>query len=199
MSSHDADRAAAHDLGRAGEEIPRRDENSGSVRRVHLVAGQRNEVEMPRIAGWPDVDAMVRGELRRVDGDARPESMRELGDVVDGGDETGHVRGAADRDEADPAFRAFQRVLDGFEVDVPLVRKADHDMTAAMSPWQQVGVVLHLGDQDLAPVEPRLFRRDPVEGVGRPFHEDEDLVPLVDAQEPRHLLARLFVGLGREA
>jgi len=59
-------------------------------------------------------------------------------------------------------------------------------------------MMLHLGHQHLAAVEPRLLGRDPVQGVGRPLDEDDDLVLLVDAEKLSHALPRLLVCLGRQ-
>ena len=67
-----------------------------------------------------------------------------------------------------------------------------------MPPRQKIRVVLHLGDQHLTPVESRFGRRDPVQRVGRPLDEDDDLVFLIHVEEPRDKLPRLLVCLGRE-
>src|SRR3989454_8552469 len=67
-----------------------------------------------------------------------------------------------------------------------------------MSPRQKTRVVLHLGDQHLAPDESRFRRRDSVERVGGPLHEDDDLVRLIDAEEFRAQLSGLLVRLGGE-
>src|SRR5207247_3027844 len=71
----DVDSTAAHDLRRAREEIARRDQHAGAVRRVHLVSRQRYEVEVARVAGGADLDAMVRCELRRIDRHASAEAV----------------------------------------------------------------------------------------------------------------------------
>src|SRR5712692_8267604 len=97
----DADSPTAHDLWRPGEEVPGGHEHTGAVGRVHLVARERDEVEVPRIARRPHVDAIVRSELSGIYRHQRAVSVRELGDLVDWRYEAGHVGGTADGDEAD--------------------------------------------------------------------------------------------------
>ena len=67
---------------------------------------------MARITGGTDLDAVMGGELRGVDRDASAVAMGELRHLVDGGDKTGDVGCSAHRDQADPAARLFQGVLD---------------------------------------------------------------------------------------
>ena len=161
--------------------------------------GEGDEVEVPRVARRPHVDAVMGRELGGVDGDPGAVAVRELGDLVQRGHETGDVGRAAQGDQADLALALFQRVLDGVEVDVAAVRQPDHDVPAAVPPREKVGVVLHLRDQHLPAVEASLLGRDPVQGVGRALDEDHDLVRFVDGEEARHQLARVLVCLGREA
>ena len=195
----DAYRPAAHDLRRAREEVTWRDEHPGAVRRVHLVTGQGDEIQVAGVVRRPDLDAVMRRELRRVDRDPRAVAMRKLGHLVNRGHEAGDVRGAAQCHQTDPAAGFLQSLLDGVQVDVPFVGEPDHHVSAPVPPGQEVGVVLHLRDEDLTTVEPRLLGGDPVERVGRALDEDHDLVLLVDPQELRHQVSRLLVRLGREA
>src|SRR5438105_6801328 len=52
-----------------------------------------------------------------------------------------------------------------------------------MSPWQEIGVVLHLGDQHLPAIQSRLFGRDSIQCISRPLDEDDDLVLLVHTSQ----------------
>ena len=153
---------------------------------------------MPGVIGGSDVDAVMRRQLGGVDRDPSPVAMGELGHLVNRGDESRHVRRAADRNQADLAVAALQRMLDRFEVDVSFIREADHHVIAPMPPRQQVSVMLHLGDQDLAAVETCLFGGDSVERIGRALDEDHHLIFFIDAKEFRDQLPRLLVRLGRQ-
>src|ERR1019366_10680848 len=104
--------------------------DASPVGRVHLVARERDEVEVARVVRGPDVDAAVRRELGRVDGHQGAVAVRELCDLVDGGDETGDIGRSTDGDQADLACAVSQRALDSFEVDVALRGEADHEVAA---------------------------------------------------------------------
>src|SRR5437764_13687053 len=136
---------------------------------------------MTWVARRAHVDAVMRRELRRVDGDTRAGAMRELRRFVDGGDKAGDVRCATHRDQADLAAAILERLLDSVEIDVALVSEADHHVTAAMAPRQKVGMVLHLGDEDLAAIESGFLRGNAVERVGRSLDKDHDLFDLLTA------------------
>src|SRR5712691_12814025 len=57
VPSDDPDRPATHHLGSPGEEVTRSDQHARAIRRVHLVAGERDEVKVTRVAWRTDVDA----------------------------------------------------------------------------------------------------------------------------------------------
>ena len=154
---------------------------------------------MAGIVRRPRVDAVVGGELRRVDRKQSAVTVRELGNLVDRRDEAGHIGRPAHRDQPDPSFVGAQLALDGVEVHMAVIRQPDDDVAAAVAPRQEVGVVLHLGDQDLAAVQACVLGRDAIQGVRGALDEDGDLRALVEVQEAGHQLPRVLVGLGGEA
>jgi hypothetical protein len=123
----------------------------------------------------------------------------QLGHLVDGGDEAGHVGRPAHRDEPDLSSARLQRMLDRLQVDVAVLGEADHHVPAAVAPGEKVCVVLHLGHEHRAPVEASLLGGDPVQRVSGALDEDDDLRALVDAQESRRQPASVLVCLGRQA
>ena len=76
---------------------------------------------MPGVIRRSHVDAVMGRELRGVDRNPCPISMRQGGHFMDGRHETGHVRCAADRDQADLAVACLQRMLDRLQVDVSFI------------------------------------------------------------------------------
>ena len=82
--------------------LARADQHAGAERRVHLVGGCHQKIEMAGVAGRTDVDAAVRGELGRVDQDQGAVAVRQLGQLVERVDVAGDVGCAADRQQLDP-------------------------------------------------------------------------------------------------
>ena len=107
----DLDRAASLMLRRPLQErVLPTDQRTGPERRVHLVRRQHDVVEMLRVVRALDVDAPMWGELRGVDKNPRPDRVRLSRQTVNGLNEAGDVRGAADRQQRDPlSYRASNR------------------------------------------------------------------------------------------
>ena len=78
------------------ERVAAANQRSGTERRVHLMRGERDVVEMLRVVVRLDVDPAVRGELRGIDENPGPDRVRLARQTMDWLDEAGDVRGAAD-------------------------------------------------------------------------------------------------------
>jgi len=137
---------------------------------------------------------VVWSELRGVDRDQGAVAWRQLGNLVDGGDEAGDVGCAADGTR-----RSFHRqpstMLDRLEVEVAVIGEADHDVAAAVSPgrrsaWCSISVTSTWRPSSLACSGPIRFRASVV------LDEDHDLRAVVDGPEFATSFACLLVRLG---
>ena len=87
------------------ERVPTPHQRTGAERRVHLVRRQHDVVEMFGIVDCLDVDAAMRGELRGIDEDPRPDRVRLSRQTMNRLDEAGDVRRAADGQQRDALAR----------------------------------------------------------------------------------------------
>jgi hypothetical protein len=139
---HEVDRAATGEERVAvGEGGARADERPGAVRRVHLVAAERDEVG----AGGK---RPVRRELGRVDEDGHAALVGGSDDVVERGQPAGHVGGAGHREQARPRI-GVERGDDRRGLERPVAVALDEAPRRRAGPRQQVGVVLDDGRRDV--------------------------------------------------
>ncbi len=140
----------------------------------HLVAAERVEVAAERL----DVDRHVRHGLRPVDQHERPGGVRHLDHLADRVDRAERVRDVGERDEL--RLQA-QEHLEDVEPEHAVVGDRDELEVAVLLldeelPRDEVGVVLHLGQDDrvaAADVAPAPRVRDEVDRLGRVAREDD--------------------------
>ncbi len=160
----------------------------------HLVA--REDVEVG--ADLLDVDGHVRHGLRPVDQDQGSGGMRHLGHLAHRIDGAEHVRDVGKRDELRPQS---QQDLEHLELQESVVGDR-HEFEVAVLlldedlPGHQVGVVLHLGQQDAVaaanvPSSPRVGHE--IDGLGG-VADEHDLVCVGGVDQPRRHRSGAFVG-----
>ena len=87
-------------------------------------------------------------QLRGVDKNPRPDRVRFSRQTVNGLDEAGDVRGAADRQQRDPLSVPSEQPVHVVLVQPPLARDRRPDDLCTPPPGQIVGVVLHHRRED---------------------------------------------------
>ena len=131
VGGHEADRAAAAHLGLALlEGVATADQRAHAERRVHLVAGEREVVDVARIVDRTHLDATVRRQLRGVDQDARTGRVGERRKAMDVRHVAGDVRSAGDGQQAHAAGVFAQQASGVFFVESPLARRL-----GCAAPW----------------------------------------------------------------
>ena len=150
------------------------------------------------------VDRQLRRRLRGVDDHQRADlvgAARDLGDRVDGAEHVG------DPGQRDDLGALGDQLVDVRQVEPAVVGEPEPPQRRAGAlgeqlPRHDVGVVLHLGDDDLvagptcAVPRPGQGVRGQVERLGGVLGEDH-LVAVGRVEERRHLVARVLEGLGR--
>ena len=189
--------AAALPRGHGRQPLRRAVEHADAGRPVELVAGEGVEIA----ADGPHVDRLVDDALRTVDQDAGAGRLRQSRHLGDRDDRAEHVRHMGDGDQ----LRAVgQQGGEFFEIELPVVlhrRDLEHDPLAVAQqlPGHDVGVVLHLGNDDL--VARRKMGLGPGAGdqVDRLGHipGEDDILRRRRVQQAGNLLAHAFIGLGR--
>ena len=129
--------AGQHRLG-VGEHRRWSDQHTAAERRVHLVAGQSEEVD----AHGHHVDRSVRRQLRGVDCEQRAVLVREPADLCDGEDLAGDVARPGDRDDADGPVAVFERAAQVGEQLLGRLRGIEELDPREAAPGQHVRVVL---------------------------------------------------------
>jgi len=148
VQGDELDRAASAQERRAAREPVRPPEQSaGPIRRVHLVAG---ECEVVDVEGGHVYRAMRR-ELRRVDEDPRAVAMGYLRDLPHRPYLAGHVRRARHGDEHLPPAQSPERMFEMREGLTGTLRDREIGDGPAL-PGEQVGVVLAREGHDMRPV-----------------------------------------------
>ena len=158
-----------------------------------------------------DVDRRVRHRLRAVDQHQRADLVRPGDDLAERVDRAEDVRLLGDRDELGALVDHRRQVgeVEPAVVGEPEPAQGRAGALAQLLPGQQVGVVLHLGDDDLValpdgvPPELRLLRRrgvgqrvgDEVDALGAVAGEDD--LPLRRTDERADGGAGGLVGAGR--
>ena len=84
------------------------DQHSAAVRRVELVAGQGDEVDVER----RDVDGPMGSELRSIDDDPGAVTVRDGGELGDRQHFAGHVARPRDRHEHGAAVQPAERCVE---------------------------------------------------------------------------------------
>jgi hypothetical protein len=203
------DHRSAGEEGRHGlEQRPPSVEGTDARRSEHLVPRQHREVDVER----PHIQRQVGRRLARVEHDESADAVRHGDELLDGIDDPEHVRDVRERDEP-------SALADEFGGDVEpqraVIVEGDHPQgrpgpCREFLPRDQVGVVLHLGGDDLiALVQAQpLGRRSPAtqrrvrDRVGdevdrlRGVRGPDDLA-LVRADEAGDGGTRIFEDLGR--
>ena len=128
--------------GRLSNASRRPDQGTGAERGVHLVGGEGDEVEVPRIVVGAHVDRAVGGELGGVDQDAPAGRVHPLGQGVDRRHDAGDVGGAGDGQQRDPPRVAGEQPVQVVLVEGPVRSRAHVDDRGPSPPRQVVGVVL---------------------------------------------------------
>ena len=180
-----ADHLAAGQEGRHRlEQLAPRPQRARAHRAQHLVAAERVEVGAERL----DVDRHVRHGLGAVDEDERAGRVGHLDHLADRVDRAERVRYVGERDELrlEP-----QQHLEDVEAEDPVVGDRDElEVAVALLdeelPRDEVGVVLHLGQDDgvaAVDVGPAPRVGDEVDRLGRVAGEDE-LVAVGGVDEP---------------
>ena len=117
---------AADVVGRRRERVPATDQRARAERCVHLVRGERDEVEVLRIVVWAHVDGTVAGELGGVDGDVSADRVHLLGEGVDRRHDTGDVRRARHGEQRDATGMLREQFVEVLFVE-RTVRQRAHD------------------------------------------------------------------------
>ena len=162
-----------------------------------LVPRERVEVGAER----RHVDREVRRRLGAVEEHPGPRRLGALDDLRDRVDRAEHVRDVGERHEPRPPR---EEALERLEVERPLVGhghvpEAELPLAGEEDPRHQVRVVLHLGQEDLVPLDerpPRPGVDDEVDRLRRPLGED-DLLALPRPEERPHPVPGALVELGR--
>ena len=178
------------------EQLPPRPQRAGTHRREHLVTAERIEVGTESL----DVDRHVRDGLGAVDQHERAGRVGHLDHLRDRVDGPERIRHMGERDEL--RLEPEQHLEDVETEDAVVGDRDELEVAVALLdeelPRDEVGVVLHLGQDDGVatidvPPAPRVA--DEVDRLGRVAGED-DLVAVRSVDEPRDLRPRLLV-LGR--
>ena len=190
----DVDRAAAVILRRALQErVAAAHQRAGAERRVHLVRREHDVVEVLRVVVRLDVDAAVRRQLRRIDEDPGADRVRLSRQAMDGLDEAGDVRRAADGHQRDAlAVAASSRSTSSSSSRPSRVTPRAHHLRAT-PPGQIVRVVLHHGGEHHAPRRQRIAEGELVDRFGGVLAEDDRVGRRVGADEARDGLVRLVI------
>ena len=173
-------------------------ERADPARAAHLVARDREEVAVERL----HVDVHVRRRLCGVAHEDRALPVRPARQRADVVDRPQCVRDEVRRHHLDRVVAGDR--IQSREVDLAVVVEREHEELGALPvrdvlPWDEVGVVLELGDDDRvagAEVVPAPRIGDEVECLGRVADED-DLPRLRGVQERAHLLAGSLEAGGR--
>ena len=135
-------RAAARLVRAGAEPVAPADQRTGAERRVHLVAGEGDEVEVPGVVVGTHVDGPVGGELGGVDQDPPADGVHPLGQVVHRRDHAGHVRRAGDGQQSDPPGVEGEQPVEVVEVERPVGQGPHVHHPGPGPPRQVVRVVL---------------------------------------------------------
>ncbi len=165
----------------------------------HFVAGKGQEVGI----NGADVDRQVGHALGAVDQEQGAGGVNPAGDVGDGVDGAQDVGHAGDAHELDPLAVGGQQAIQIVEEQPALGVEADELEPSAGGlgqelPGDEVGVVLHLGQDDdvvLADVGPAPGVGDQVDGLGGVADKD-DFARAAGVDEAADLAAGVLVGLG---
>ena len=196
--------AAAEERRHLLQQFPAPPEHADAGRAAHLVPGEAEEVGAER----GDVHRHVRHRLGGVHQHQRADRVRPVGDRPDRVDRAEHVGLVHERDQLGPLG---DQVVDVREVEPAVGRHAEPAQRrpgalAQQLPRHDVGVVLHLGDDDLVagaerepaagPRRARVAHRvgDQVDRLGDVLGE-HDLGRLGRADERGHLDPGALVGL----
>ena len=147
------------------------------------------------------VDREVRRRLGAVEKDPGPRRLGALDDLRDRVDRAEHVRDVRERHEPRPPR---EKTLERLEVERPLVGhrhvpEPELPLPGEQDPRHQVRVVLHLGQEDLVPLDerpPRPRVDDEVDRLRRPLRED-DLLPMPGPEKRPHPVPGPLVELRR--
>ena len=169
------------------EQLAPRPQRARAHRAEHLVAAEHVEVGTERL----DVDRHVRHGLGAIDQDERAGRVGHLDHLADRVDRAQRVRHVGERDQLrlEP-----QQHLEDVEAKDPVIGDRDElEVAVALLdeelPRDEVGVVLHLGQDDgvaAVDVAPAPRIGDEVDRLGRVAGED-DLVAVGRVDEPRDL------------
>ena len=191
---HDVDGAAAAILGRTGERRASADQRAGPERRIHLVGGERHEVQMLRIGRRAHGDGTMRGQLRGVDENPRPDGMRLPCEPMDRRDEPGDVRRAGDGQERHAPTVTREQAVDLGFVELPVGEDARAHDLGASPPRQVVRMMLHGRRQHDRIGRERVAEGQLVDRLGRVLPEDDGLGRRIGADEPGDRLVRVIPG-----